>query len=73
MLEPRIRERGFIGMSKSSIRNNPEHWRRRAEESRRLAEEVDDPVAKEMLLEVAKSYEQLATLAEAKTLGKTPS
>ena len=72
MLEPRICWRGFIGMKKSSIRNNPEHWRRRADESRRLAEEVDDSAAKEMLLEVAESYEQLATLAEAKAMGKTP-
>lgn len=72
MLELRICERGFTGMTKSSIRNNPAHWRRRAEESRRLAEEVDDPAAKEMLLEVAKSYEQLAALAEANTMGKAP-
>lgn len=72
MLEPRIRWRVFTVMKKSSIRNNPEHWRRRADESRRLAEEMDDHAAKQTLIEVAQSYEELAKLAEAKTTGETP-
>jgi hypothetical protein len=46
-----------------SIKHDPEHWRRRAEESRRIAERLDDPAAKQTMLEIAASYEQLAILA----------
>jgi hypothetical protein len=39
------------------------HWRLRAEECRKLAEQLEEP-AKTKMLEVAKSYEKLAVLAE---------
>jgi hypothetical protein len=42
-----------------------EHWRKRAEEARRLAEQIADADAKEAMLEVAKSYERIAARAEA--------
>jgi len=45
---------------------NPQHWRKRAEDSRRLAGQLDDPFAKKAMLEVALSYEQLAKGAEKK-------
>ena len=42
------------------------HWRRCAEDARRTAEEVGDPISKRTLLDIAEAYEQLAALAEAK-------
>jgi hypothetical protein len=47
------------------------HWRQRAEESRRIAGRLDDPVSKKTLLDIADAYEQLATLAEAKRASKS--
>jgi hypothetical protein len=44
--------------------NDPAHWRRRAEEARRIADHLDDPVAKQKMLEVAQHYEQIAAIAE---------
>jgi hypothetical protein len=46
--------------------DNPTHWRQRAEEARSVADQLDDPVAKKTMQEIALSYEQLAALAEAK-------
>jgi hypothetical protein len=44
--------------------DDPEHWRQRAKESRALADQLDDPTAKQTLSEIAQSYERLAELAE---------
>ena len=44
--------------------NDPAHWRERAEEARRVAEQLADAVAKEMMLDIARSYNSLAKLAE---------
>ena len=52
------------------IINDPTHWRQRAEEARRVADQLDDPIAKETMLAIAQSYEQLAVLAEAKIAPK---
>jgi hypothetical protein len=46
--------------------DDPMHWRRCAEEARRHAEKIVDPVARKVLNEIAEAYEQLATLAEGK-------
>ena len=51
--------------------NDPAYWRQRAEEARRIAEQLDDPLAKKTLLEIAFSYEQLSTLTEARLTSKT--
>jgi len=51
-------------MKTPSIRDDPEHWRRRAKEAQRIADQLDDPVAKETMRDIARSYEHLATLAE---------
>ncbi len=48
------------------IIDDPEHWRQRAEEARGVAEQLDDPIAKQTMLDIARSYEQMAALAEAK-------
>jgi hypothetical protein len=44
--------------------NDPKHWRDRAEEARTLAEQMDDPEAKQMMLGIVESYERLAQRAE---------
>lgn len=48
------------------IIDDPSHWRQRAEEARSVADQLDDPIAKETMLAIARSYEQMAILAEAK-------
>ena len=48
----------------SDIANDPEHWRRRAEEARMNAKSIPDPDAKRRMLDVAVSYERLAEKAE---------
>jgi hypothetical protein len=44
--------------------DQPEHWRNRAEEMRRHAEDMRDLVAKAMMLEIADQYDKLALRAE---------
>ena len=46
--------------------NDPAYWRQRAEEARRLASQLDDAVAKQTMLDIAKSYEQLALITQAR-------
>ena len=53
-------------MKMASIANDPAHWRRRAQEARRIADQLDDPVAQKTMRDIALSYERLATLADAK-------
>ena len=48
----------------SSILDEPEHWRERAEEMLTRADQTNDPVAKEMMLNIASGYERLAERAE---------
>ena len=50
-------------MPASSI-NDPEHWRARAEEMRRLAEDINDAATKQMMLRIARDYENLAVRAK---------
>jgi hypothetical protein len=44
--------------------NDPAYWRERAEEARRIAEELADAVAKQTMLEIARSYDNLAKITE---------
>jgi hypothetical protein len=45
--------------------NDPQHWRKRAEEARAIAESLtDDLEAKRLMLNVAADYERLAKRAE---------
>ena len=48
----------------ASFINDPEHWRARAEEMRRLAEDMKDAATKEMMLHIERDYENLAVRAE---------
>jgi hypothetical protein len=51
--------------------DDPAYWRRRAEEAHRDAEKFDDPSVKETLLDIAKGYENVANLLEAKAQTKS--
>jgi hypothetical protein len=50
--------------------DEPTHWRRRAEDARRNAEQSIDQVTKKILADIANAYDQLAALAEAKLAGQ---
>ena len=54
----------------SQIVDNPAHWRQRAEEARREAEQIDDPSTKSALLEIAAAYERLVAIIEAQSASK---
>ena len=43
-----------------------QHWRDRAEASRVLAEQMNDAIAREMMLRVASNYERIADQAVAR-------
>lgn len=46
-----------------SLLSNAKHWLQRAQETRRLAESISDPEAKQTLLKIAEEYERLAQRA----------
>jgi hypothetical protein len=48
--------------------NNVEHWRDRAEEARVHAEQLTATDARQMMLEIAKSYDKLAERAAERRL-----
>jgi hypothetical protein len=49
---------------KKSKVNDPQHWRRREEEARTLANELTDAEAKRKMLKIAEDYETLAICAQ---------
>ena len=49
--------------------NDPNHWRRRAAEMRHLAQEMDDPESKQIVLKLAEEYGVLAKRAEQRLAG----
>jgi len=51
-------------MKKPKLKDDPEHWRRRARESRAIADQLEDLEAKRTMLEIAEGYMQLAALAD---------
>ena len=53
-------------MARTSLKDDPKHWRRLAQDARATADQLDDPDAKRTMLEIAEGYEQLASLAEKK-------
>jgi hypothetical protein len=59
-------------MPTPTLLNDPAHWRRRAQETRSIADRLDDPVAKQTMLEVAQHYEQIATIAETRVVADKP-
>ena len=53
-------------MSPRPLIHDAEHWRKRAEESRALAGRMTDQKSRRVMLEIAKSYDELAARAEAR-------
>ena len=53
-------------MNKPSPIDDPAQWRQKADEARRMADQLADPEAKQTMLEIAASYELLAKIAEAR-------
>jgi NAD(P)-dependent dehydrogenase (short-subunit alcohol dehydrogenase family) len=53
----------YITMKQPPI-NDPAYWRERAEEARRIAKELADPVTKETMLDISRSYENLAKITD---------
>jgi DNA-binding ferritin-like protein len=47
----------------ASFINEPQHWRNRAEEARKLADEMNDETSRQMMLQIAEDYERLAERA----------
>ena len=47
-----------------SLRNDPEYWRKRAEEARAVAVQMMDANTKAIMLSIAQDYEKLAVRAE---------
>jgi hypothetical protein len=47
-------------MAKIPSLDDAEHWLRRADESRALAEQMGDPISREMMLLIVRDYERMA-------------
>ena len=43
---------------------DPEHWHKRADEARSLADDMKDEISKQMTLQIADDYEHLARRAK---------
>jgi hypothetical protein len=48
----------------SDLLNNPKHWQERAEDARRVAEQMDDMEARKTMFKVAEAYTHLAERAQ---------
>ena len=59
----RSRESNFVP---ASLINDPEHWRKRADEARNLADDMKDEISKQMMLQIAADYGHLARRARAR-------
>jgi hypothetical protein len=44
--------------------DNPEYWRTRAEEARVVAESMQDPASRQMMLRIVSDYDRMADRAE---------
>jgi hypothetical protein len=54
------------------MKDDPSHWRQRAQETRAEAETMADPDAKQALIEISEAFERLARLAEKQDQPSTP-
>jgi hypothetical protein len=52
-----------------SLVNDPQHWRFRAEEARKRAAQMTDPAGKQIMVDIATSYDKLAEEAEKRLMG----
>ena len=55
-------------MNRPSPIDDPAHWRQKAEEARRTADQLTDPKTKRTMVEIATSYEQLVKIAEGRQI-----
>ena len=53
--------------------NDPAYWRERAGEARRVAGQLADVVAKQTMLDIARSYDNLAKITETRAASKPAS
>jgi hypothetical protein len=53
----------MIPVNELSMSGFGEHWRKRADEARSLAYDMKDEISKQMMLQIADDYEQLAKRA----------
>jgi hypothetical protein len=53
----------------SSFITDPEHWRKRAEETRTLANQMNDETSRQTMVRIAAGYDRLAERAEARAKG----
>src|SRR5215469_7890620 len=53
-----------LGEAVPLLNNNPERWRKRAEEARALARQMTDFIGEQEMMEVADKYDRLADSAE---------
>jgi len=62
-------------MSRTTPPLGPDHWRKRAIETRILAEQATDQVSKGIMLQIAADYDRLAVRAALRIIdgSKTPS
>jgi hypothetical protein len=51
--------------------SDPEHWRRRAEEARALAEQMASEQHRKMMLKIADDYDDLAVRAATRSIDET--
>ena len=57
-------------MSRGSS-NTAEEWRSRAERCRKIAEALEEPFGKKVLLELAKSYDEMASTLAKQALARS--
>jgi hypothetical protein len=53
----------------ASFINDPDHWRKRAEEIRTLADDMTNDNARQIMLRIALDYDRLAARAEQRSKG----
>jgi len=59
---------GFLEAKRVAV-NDPSYWAQRAQDTRRLASQMQDAVAKEALLAIAKTYERIGAIAQTRNIG----
>ena len=66
------RDEAAMPDTSASIATDPKHWRDRAEEARAMAVQMSDRETRNMMLDIAESYEKLANRAEKRAAGLLP-